>query len=151
MIHQIKFNARLTLIPYLSERLIKGLSPDVFGEIDAYVLMPSHANRIQKRGYDWIELLFNPWIQHYHLSTMTPIKRFKNTPALFDYDKKNRERLLENVFEWVFDRRIDGTHIVICDDILSSGTTVSAYAAQLKAYGAAKISVLSLAYAGENH
>ena len=145
LIHQIKFNQNMNLIQPLSDQLIESLSPDLFDDVDAFTWIPSHESRIKTRGFDWISELFLPWLHHHSLAYFEPIERVKKTQSLFDYRKEQRKALMNEAFKWTFYRELDSARVLVFDDILSSGTTMSSYAQLLKSNGAKSIQSFTLA------
>jgi ComF family protein len=62
-------------------------------------------------------------------------------------DSKKREITVRKAFEVKRPKMIDGQHILLVDDILTSGATASYCAKALKKNGAASVNVLTLARA----
>ncbi len=62
-------------------------------------------------------------------------------------DRRGRELSVEKSFEVAENRRFDGETIILIDDVLASGATVSACAKLLKRKGASKVFVFTLARA----
>jgi len=62
-------------------------------------------------------------------------------------DKKARASTVRNAFDVRNAQDIKGAHILLVDDVLTSGATASSCAAMLKRNGAGRIDVLTLARA----
>lgn len=62
-------------------------------------------------------------------------------------DKKAREKTVENAFAVARPKMIDGSNILLTDDVFTSGATASACAKILKSQGARSIIVFTLAHA----
>ena len=62
-------------------------------------------------------------------------------------DKKARAMTVKNAFDVTRPRLIDGQHVVLVDDVMTSGETVSMCAKTLKKSGAATVTVLTIARA----
>lgn len=63
-------------------------------------------------------------------------------------DEKARAATVKNVFAVVRPKLVEGKHILLVDDLLTSGATGSQCANALKKSGAARVDVVSLARAG---
>jgi len=62
-------------------------------------------------------------------------------------DKKSRAATVKGAFEVTRPRLVSGESILLVDDVLTSGSTASACAHELKQHGAAWVGVLTLARA----
>ncbi len=62
-------------------------------------------------------------------------------------DQRARELTLAGAFEITAPRLIEATHVVLVDDVFTSGSTASACAAILKKNGASEVDVFTLARA----
>ena len=59
--------------------------------------------------------------------------------------RSQRRRNLRGAF--AVDRRLDGEHVAVLDDVLTTGQTAAALAAALRAAGAARVEVWAVARA----
>ncbi|HYJ89918.1 MAG TPA: ComF family protein [Pyrinomonadaceae bacterium] len=73
-------------------------------------------------------------------SAHTPIHRI-------GMDKKAREATVKNAFTVRSPRLVDGRDVILVDDVLTSGSTASACAKELKKNGAGRVTVVTLARA----
>jgi predicted amidophosphoribosyltransferase len=62
-------------------------------------------------------------------------------------DRKAREVTVKNAFAVTRPKLIEGKNVLLIDDVLTSGSTVSSCALVLKKSGAARVDVLTLARA----
>ncbi len=103
-----------------------------FSEIDYWVAVPIHKKRLKKRGFNQTEVIFNEFLKKFNLSLTPLLIRSKNTPKLFKLTKYTRKNILENAFELNPVFNIKNKNIVILDDILTSGATLTEIAKLLK-------------------
>jgi len=113
---------------------------------DMLIPVPSHAHRLRERGYNQAALLAGK------LSRLTSIPvneralvRTKNTPQQAKTDSLDQR--IENMTGAFACRSRDlcGKRILLIDDVCTSGTTLNACAAPLKAAGAASVHGITLA------
>ena len=124
------------------------LNEPKFNEIDAIIPVPLHRKKLRKRGYNQAEMIGKGMadILPAHLDTQTLIrKQFTNTQT-----KKNRFERWENV-EAVFGlnnpEKLVNKHVLLVDDVLTTGATLEGCAQVLHKIEGIKISVATLGYA----
>lgn len=116
-------------------------------DVDWLLPVPSHHKRIRERGYNQVALLAKV------LSKTTKIPILQNAvirkngqQSQVGLSKRLRAHNADGAFHW--QGRSDSLgHIVIVDDLLTTGHTANALAQVLKAAGASKVSVWVLARA----
>ena len=112
---------------------------------DLIVPVPLHPSRVRERGYNQSELLAR------ELSRLTGIpsepdllRRTRDTaPQVTMEGYEQRRRNIAGAFECVSDP--SGRSVLLVDDVATTGSTMSACAAPLKAKGATTVWGLSLA------
>ncbi len=118
-----------------------------FDTIDAIMAMPLAGNRQKERGYN----------QSYEIakgvSKITGIALLENIVARKTFEqtqtKLNRWERMENVehaFTLLEPDKIKGKHILIIDDVVTTGASIIACATAMMACGDVKFSVLSLGF-----
>ncbi len=130
----------------LAAKEIKNTS-SFFDNIDALIPIPLHYQRMKKRGFNQSEKL----AEGISIETGIPV----NTSIVFrkklnhTQTKKGRyERWLntENIFNIIPDENMDGKHLLIIDDVLTTGATIeSCVQTLLMHYTQLKISIFTLA------
>ena len=150
LIHQVKYQGGRELAFILGKEMGYDLKDTPFHHsIDLIIPVPLHPLKEKKRGYnqsDWIvkglsEVLGIPCLER-------GMKRVQYTST---QTKKTREQRWENVkdaFE-IGDEAIENKHVVIVDDVLTTGATLEACASKLLECKGTKVSVVTLAYASD--
>lgn len=122
-------------------------SPE-FAEIDILIPVPLHPKKKKKRGYNQSE-----WIA---LGIAEVVKKPVNTTALYrrvftlTQTKRNRYERWQNV-EDVFGlnnpKAIENKHVLLIDDVVTTGATLEACAINLLNQPGVKVSIATLAFA----
>ena len=111
--------------------------------------VPLSARRRQERGFNQAGVIARLVARHLRLpfddqtlarGTHTPVHRA-------GMDKKARAMTVKNAFNVVRPRLIDGQNLLLIDDVMTSGETVSMCAKELKKSGAATVTILTIARA----
>ncbi|NOT48225.1 MAG: ComF family protein [Acidobacteria bacterium] len=114
------------------------------------VPVPLSKKRLHERGFNQASLLAAAAAKY----SGRPIDertlvRARDTPAhRAAMDQKAREATVKNAFTVVRPKLIEGRGVLLVDDLMTSGATVSQCAKALKKSGAARVDVLTLARAG---
>jgi len=141
---------RLPVIPrILREKLPKVLLSDDLSGIDLVVPVPLSKKRRIERGYNQAETVAADVsaVIGAPVDSASLIRK-KHTPMhRAAMDKKARAMTVENAFEVVRPKLVDGKSILLVDDIFTSGSTASYCAKALKKKGAASVKVFTLARA----
>lgn len=121
---------------------------DILGDADAIVPVPLHRRRLLARRYNQSALL----AQALSRATGVPcivdgMVRTRATPSQGRMDRTRRERNVRGAFAIRKSRAaaLKGRHVVLVDDVLTTGATVSSCTRALLRGGAARVSVLALA------
>ncbi|WP_379965035.1 ComF family protein [Epilithonimonas sp. UC225_85] len=122
IIHQLKYNHREKIGKNLAEWTIEKVN---FGEEkpDLLVTVPLHRKKLKQRGYNQLHLFGNELSRHYqipidhHLLTRT-----KHSKA---QAKKGQSERLKTKNAYQLTRKINDKHILLIDDVYTTGNTSS--------------------------
>lgn len=132
--------ARLLLLAVLQARRTRGLPP-----VDTLVNVPLFQRRHWRRGYNQSDLLCRP-LAHW-LGCRYPASALKRTHATAVQHRLNarsRKRNLKNAFR--LELPVNGLHIAIVDDVVTTGSTVAELSRLLLQSGAASVQVWCLCH-----
>ena len=121
---------------------------DFFNDIDMIIPIPLAKKRLRKRGYNQsMEIA-----KGVNEITDIPIagnivSRQAFVGSQTDKDRWGRMKNVEGVFHLDTPEKIRGKHLLIIDDVVTTGATVISCAKELTKAGNVKISVLSLGFA----
>jgi len=114
------------------------------------VPMPLHASRVRERGFNQMEKVFSylPAECKDGSSSRTELKalrRVKPTPQQARLSRAERLKNVANAFE-ADAKSVAGTHIILIDDVTTTGATLASAAKPLRKAGA-KVTLIALARA----
>lgn len=107
--------------------------------------VPSHSKRQKWRGFNHAELLSTEVSKHFLIPCQTLLKRKKNTEFQSYFSRESRRSNIFSAFEVNAGIDIEKKHILIIDDVISSGATLEACAATLKSAGAVSVTAVVVA------
>ena len=142
-IHGLKYRNLRAVAPTLGRLLAQWLgSSYILGE--SLVPVPLHPRRLRGRGYNQSALLAKEVSKHTGLGLNEDVLvRTRDSPPQVSLSsREERARNVEGSFECVGDAR--GRRFILVDDVVTTGSTMSACAAALKAGGARSVWGLSL-------
>ena len=146
LIHKAKYNGRPIIISHLARSLVKELSADgFFDDIDVIQPVPMHWIKQLIRGYNQSEVLAKA------LSDATGIAMSKSIVASQGHKTQTRKNRYER---WLNTKGVyrvknvvglEGKHVLIVDDVITTGSTILACCEAIHAASpTTRISVLSL-------
>lgn len=121
-------------------------SIDFFSGIDVIVPMPLHKKRLRQRGYNQSIAI----AEGINSVTSTPIEtksviRQRHTPTQTLLSGTARRDNTKDAFRLVLPELIRGKHILIVDDVMTTGSTILSLAKELQKAGDVRISILTIA------
>jgi ComF family protein len=147
-IHLLKYEDRPDLAPDLARYLAAALAgPEweaIWPQLDAIAPVPLHAARRRERGYDQAELLAKGLSARTNLPLRVDlVARTRQTRAQVGLNAAQRQANMHNAFAAT--ARCGGLHVLLIDDVYTTGATMRACAAALRAAGAVSVCGLTLA------
>lgn len=152
IIYHIKYYNRPEIGKYLAYQYAEDLKECLFfKDIDAIIPVPLHWKRKLKRHYNQSHYI----AQGISQSTGIPIfnnvvKRVVNNVSQTQVNKHERKENVKDIFKTFHPEKIKGKHILLVDDVTTTGSTITSCAQELAKIQGVKISVLTLAIAGRS-
>ena len=113
-------------------------------DADAFIPVPLHRTRQDKRGYNQAELLARELSRLFGVPTRSDIvKRTKKTLPQKQLNAISRQNNLKKAFNIGSDV-VKLNKTIIIDDIYTTGSTLDAVASELKRHGVGKIYFITL-------
>lgn len=137
LIHRLKFCNDLAIGRTLGLLLARRIQAPGPAAVERIVPVPLHRRRLAQRGFNQALELARP------LAALGPpvdpgcCRKIRATEAQSGLSARQRRRNLRGAFEVI--RPVRGQRIALVDDVLTTGSTLNALAAQLKQAGAARV------------
>jgi ComF family protein len=145
-LHALKYDGEQRLVTPLSELLAARWRRVGIGG-NVLVPVPVHAARRRQRGFDQAELLARGVGRELGLPVATALGRTTKTTAQHSLSRRARATNVGHAFVVTpaGEAQVRGRWVVLIDDVVTTGATLSGCAAALYAAGAAAVSGLALA------
>lgn len=142
IIHQLKYGNREKIGKILAEWVSEKLEFEK-QKPELLVTIPLHHRKLNKRGYNQLHLFAKCLSEIYHIPYDHEIlKRNLHTTA---QAKKNKEQRLNSEGKFTLNKDVSGKHILLIDDVFTTGNTMSDAAWEILKNDGNKISVLVMA------
>lgn len=150
LVHQLKYRGWRRVSEVMADRMASvALPPDARSEAALVVPVPTTDTRIRERGYNQADILARAVAERTG-RTVTPVLR-RGSAARSQINLQPAARLanVAGAFVPAAERILEvaGEHLLLVDDVLTTGATVSACAETLIDAGARCVSVLTFARA----
>ena len=146
LVQSFKFNENLALVNLFSEALFnaiqaKQLRPDLI------VPLPLARKRLAERGFNQSALLAERVARRMGVPYFAQgLLKIRDTPPQAGLDRAARLKNVRGAF--ACEQSLQGKHVAIVDDVMTTGATLSEAARSLKKSGAATVSAWVVARAG---
>lgn len=128
-----------------SEYLTECINENLAGEFDLISWVPLSRKRLRSRGYDQARLLAEEVCEKLALSPVRTLRKIRDAaPQSRQSDVSKRMANILGAYE-VASNDVVGKRIILIDDVLTTGSTVSECARILKTAGAEKVFVVTVA------
>lgn len=147
LIHRLKYGGELWLVLPLADFLEQGLAdPRLEGmAFDAIVPVPLHPRRRREREFNQAEMLGRELARRRNLPFVEPLVRVRYTVTQTHFDRKRRMQNLRDAFILRQNTNVQGKHLLLVDDVLTTGSTLDECARVLLEAGAESVRALTVA------
>ena len=139
-----KFRRRLYYAAAFAE-IVRAACEDVPGDVDAVLPVPLHWRRQWWRGFNQAREIGRPVARFLEVPLIDTVGRRRATPSQSGLTSRERVRNLRAAF--VVRGRLPYRHVLIVDDVITTGTTVDELARTVRGAGVGKVSALAVARA----
>lgn len=148
LMHQVKYRGNRELGIYLGRLMGNSLAEcNRFGSIDALVPLPLHPTRQKKRGYNQAALLcqgisevLNKPVWHHALA------RTGSTESQTRKTRVERWQNMQGMFALSDEHQVQDKHVLLVDDVITTGATLEACGSVLLAAPGTKLSIATLCF-----
>lgn len=148
MIYELKYHNRPNVGLALGRLAAQEMARSRFFEdIDVIIPLPLARGRERERGYNQSLLIAEGVSEATHLPICNDaVRRIRETRSQTRLSHEERADNIEGAFRLIRPERVACRHVLIVDDIVTSGATVVACGGAIATAGGVRISVLSLGY-----
>lgn len=150
-VHAMKFHGDSDLCLLMGRQMgLELLASGRFDDIDLLIPVPLHWWRRLRRGYNQSELLCRGIAQVMHRKVNTrALRRHRYTQQQSLQASSDREKNVQGAFSLRRPDDLAGRHILLVDDVLTTGATISSCCDALKNVNNLKISIATFSIAGK--
>jgi ComF family protein len=148
MLHAIKYKGQNLLATHLGELYGYEIKNAIEKKPDCIVPVPLHKRKLRERGYNQSE----SWAEGLAKSIGTPVDNTSLKRAIYTTTQTQKTRLervsnVENAFALQNPDQLKGKHVLLVDDVITTGATLEACGLRLWTAGIASLSIVTIAYA----
>jgi ComF family protein len=149
LIRQMKFGRRWPLGEILADRLVRTQAAKIMlDRAERLVAVPLHYRRQLARGYNQAEVIAGELARRCRVRVGRPVARIRNTPSQTQLRSRiARANNVRDAFALVHARGIRNKHVVVVDDVMTSGATLQAVGRTLLQVQPASLCAIVLAVA----
>lgn len=151
ILHNIKYFDRPEAATVLARVFAReNADTDFFDGIDFIIPLPLAKKKKRQRGYNQTDYI----AKGLSVQTGIPVAddvaiRAVNNPTQTHLDHEQRKENVKNIFRLVNPQKIQGHHVLIVDDVITTGSTILSFSEEIAKAPSVSISIFSLAYAGQ--
>jgi ComF family protein len=148
LLHQLKYKGRKDVGLYLGNLMGETIKRSKrCADIDALVPLPLHFMKQKKRGYNQAQVICEGIAEATEIPVYDDvIIRRTKTDTQTRKNRLQRWRNIEGKFELARDMSIRNKHILLVDDVITTGATLEACGSELLKSENVRLSIASLAY-----
>jgi competence protein ComFC len=149
VIHEFKYNRQIHLRHLVARWLRAALDDERLRncQFDVIVPVPLHPARQRERGFNQAGLLAELLSAHTSIRCRPLLKRIRYTTTQTALDRSERMGNLHNAFRLRKNADVRGLRVLLIDDVLTTGSTLSECARVLKSVGAISVHAATAARA----
>jgi ComF family protein len=149
LIHQLKYGGRKDVGLFVGENYGCDLKQsDFFAGVEVIIPVPLHHSKLRKRGFNQSDCFAQGLAKAMHIPFFTgALKRNLATATQTRKHRYERFRNVDRVFEVTSKKLIEGKHVLLVDDVLTTGSTLTSCAEVILELPGTKVSMVVMAYA----
>lgn len=137
-VHALKYRAQFLPARVLGELMARELARRAGPMPQALIPVPLHTARLRRRGYNQALEIARVLARRCAIELdPSSLRRVRATPDQIGQSAAQRRRNLRGAFR--AQRRLDGLHVALLDDVMTTGATLEELARVCRAAGAARI------------
>ena len=147
-IYQLKTYGYRQIVDSLASEMAEVIRREYGGVIfDSIVPVPLHKSSLTERGFNQAELLAHSLSTYINVPMRSMLKKLYATKPQKTLTMQQRSGNLLGAFDVIDGVSIDGTTLLLIDDVVTTGSTLDECAKMLKLYGAKEVYAITAAAA----
>ena len=149
LMHGLKYDGKTEVGITLGKLLAKKLNESEFyADIDLIIPVPLHQKKMRTRGYNQSEYIATGLAEELNISVSTKyLLRDKSTESQTKKARYTRYENMQDVFSVIKAEELVEKHILLVDDVVTTGATLEACGNILLNNGIKKLSIAAVAFA----
>lgn len=149
LLHELKYRGNQDLAYFLGQMYAERIRKTAESHgIDGVVAVPLHPSKFRKRGYNQSEVFARGIAETLGLENLSEVViRQKATDTQTRKSREERWRNVDEIFRVKDAGRLEGRHLLVVDDVITTGATIESCAKALVTSASCRISVASIAFA----
>ena len=143
LIHLLKYDNVLPAAPVLGQKLAEAIAQLRISSDDAPLLVPVplHKSKRRERGFNQSDLIVRAAVKRLprYFELAPVLKRQRHTRSQVGLTRQERIANLRDAFRVTDPARVKGRTVIVVDDVMTTGSTVSECARVLKQAGAERV------------
>lgn len=151
LIHQLKYGGDTKIGFYLGGIMGKTLlNSNRFNAVDALIPLPLYADKEHKRGYNQAAVICNGMSSVMNIPVLNgAVIRQHATETQTRKHRTERWQNVKDSFKVVKENELSGKHLLLVDDVVTTGATLEACGNAILQVEDVKLSIATLAYAAK--
>ena len=148
LIHALKYKGRQDIGGWFGNLLANEMSESGrFGCIDVLIPVPLHPKKKRGRGYNQVSRFGKALAYRLDIPLREDaLKRTREGKSLTGQNRIERNESMRDAFSLSFPGSLEGKHVLLVDDIITSGATLEACARKILEVPGARVSLASMAF-----
>ena len=148
LLHRLKYKGETPIAIELGRWFgIEIKQAPLYHTIDAIIPVPLHPKKEKKRGYNQSRLFAQGIADQTGWALESEVlKRIRHTSTQTKLNREERQKNVAGAFALKEQERISGKHILLVDDVLTTGSTLHTCASVLLQAPECKVSIATIAY-----
>ena len=148
LLHHLKYNGRQDIGRRLGALFAKDLMNDGYHPGDLIIPLPLHHAKHRIRGYNQCDSIAQGLSKYFGSKVRNDIVfRISNNSTQTKKGRFDRWKNVSGIFSVRGDEQIAEKHVILLDDVITTGSTLESCGQSILNAGAAKLSILTLATA----
>jgi ComF family protein len=145
-VQALKFRAHLPLAAAFADLMMAATPHEAVASASVMLAVPLSAERIAQRGFNQAHEIAKPIARAWRLPLATELcVRVRNTEPQSSLPLAQRRGNMRDAFTLMRRDPLVGQHVVLVDDVMTTGETLEALSATLKRNGVARVTNLVFA------